>query len=173
MITSQFRFTFAVVNSSPTENSSSEKSTSKRIALGKIGEEYAAAHLEQAGYRIVAANVVLPVGRDRQGRTAHAELDLVAYEGKTLCFVEVKTRGSDWFAPPQVNVDRRKRRQIARAARAYRQMLGIIDDPFRYDVVTVVITNEEDGMVTPEIEVLRNFWTEERVRNRRFERFYD
>jgi Holliday junction resolvase-like predicted endonuclease len=65
----------------------------------------------------------------------------------------VKTRASDWFAPPQVNVDLRKRRQIARAARAYRHMLGIEDQPYRYDVVTVVLDEP------PQIELLRNFWT--------------
>src|SRR5689334_25073676 len=87
------------------------------LNLGKIGEEYAAAHLEQSGYRLVAANFTLPVGRNRRDAVITAELDLVAYDGPILCFVEVKTRTSDWFAPPEANVDRRKRRQIARAAR--------------------------------------------------------
>ncbi|HEY0365806.1 MAG TPA: YraN family protein, partial [Pyrinomonadaceae bacterium] len=92
------------------------------------------------------------------------------YEGDTLCFVEVKTRASDWFAPPQVNVDLRKRRQITRAARIYRQMLGIKNEPHRYDVVTVV-TNDQS---TPQIELLRNFWTEESLRKRRWTtNFYD
>ena len=67
----------------------------------------------------------------------------------------------DWFAPPQVNVDRRKRRQITRAARVYRQMLGIEDEPHRYDVVTVVIGNT----ATPQLELLRNFWSEKNLRH--------
>ena len=86
--------------------------------LGRRGEELAAAYLEQQGYRIVAANFTLPVGRNTRGAIVNAEIDLVAYDGATLCFVEVKTRASDWFAPPQVNVDLRKKRQVARAARA-------------------------------------------------------
>ncbi len=126
---------------------------SSPLELGKLGEAYAAAYLEQAGYRLVAANFTLPVGRNLRGAIVTSEIDLVAYDGDTLCFVEVKTRASDWFAPPQVNVDLRKRRQIARAARAYRHMLGIEDQPYRYDVLTVVLDEP------PQIELLRNFWT--------------
>ena len=141
-------------------------------SLGQLGESYAAAYLEQLGYRLVAANFTLPVGRNLRGAVINAEIDLVAYDGATLCFVEVKTRSSDWFAPPQVNVDLRKRRQISRAARVYRQMLGLKDQPYRYDVVTV-IPNDADPS-TPQIELLRNFWTDESLRKRRwsFETFY-
>src|ERR1051326_7954051 len=113
--------------------------SSPGIELGKLGEQYAAAYLEQLGYHLVAANFTLLVGRNLRGATINAEIDLVAYDGDTLCFIEVKTRASDWFAPPQVNVDLRKRRQITRAARVYRQMLGIEDEPHRCDVVTVVL----------------------------------
>ncbi|HEX3248936.1 MAG TPA: YraN family protein, partial [Pyrinomonadaceae bacterium] len=74
-------------------------------SLGKLGEDYAAAYLDQLGYRLVAANFTLPVGRNLHSAVVNAEIDLVAYDGDTLCFIEVKTRASDWFAPPQVNVD--------------------------------------------------------------------
>lgn len=129
---------------------------SSPITLGKLGEAYAAAYLEQLGYRLVAANFTLPVGRNLGGVVVTAEIDVVAYDEDTLCFVEVKTRASDWFAPPQVNVDLRKRRQIARAARAYRQMLGIEKQPYRYDVVTVIPNDANPS--TPQIELLQNFW---------------
>ena len=125
---------------------------SSPLEIGKLGEAYAAAYLEQLGYRLVAANFTLPVGRNLRGAVVTSEIDLVAYDGDTLCFVEVKTRASDWFARPQVNVDLRKRRQIARAARAYRHMLGIEDQPYRYDVLTVVLDE------APQIELLRNYW---------------
>lgn len=131
---------------------------SSPLELGKLGEAYAAAYLEQVGYRLVAANFTLPVGRNLRGAIVTSEIDLVAYDGDTLCFVEVKTRASDWFAPPQVNVDLRKRRQIARAARAYRHMLDIEDQPYRYDVLTVVLDEP------PQIELLRNFWTDRSIR---------
>ena len=139
-------------------------------SLGKLGEQYAAAHLDQLGYRLVAANFTLPVGRNLRGAVINAEIDLVAYDGETLCFIEVKTRASDWFAPPEVNVDLRKRRQITRAARVYRQMLGIEKEPHRYDVVTVVLNDTS----TPQIELLRNFWTDDSLRKRRWSTdFYD
>jgi putative endonuclease len=133
-------------------------------SLGKLGEAYAAAYLTQLGYRLVATNFTLPVGRNLRGAVVNAEIDLVAYDDDVLCFVEVKTRSSDWFAPPEVNVDLRKRRQITRAARVYRQMLGIEDEPHRYDVVTVVLSNDS----TPQIELLRNFWTEASLHKRRW-----
>jgi putative endonuclease len=133
-------------------------------SLGRLGESYAASYLEQHGYNLVAANFTLPVGRNLRGAVINAEIDLVAYDREVLCFVEVKTRASDWFAPPQVNVDRRKRRQIARAARAYRRMLGLEDQTYRYDVVAVVLASDS----TPRIELLRNFWTEESLRKPRW-----
>jgi len=139
-------------------------------SLGQLGESYAAAYLDQLGYRLVAANFTLPVGRNRRGAIINAEIDLIAYDNDTLCFIEVKTRSSDWFAPPQVNVDLRKRRQITRAARIYRQMLGIENEAHRYDVVTVIINDDS----TPQIELLRNFWTEASLRKRRGQtNFYD
>jgi len=151
------------------------RSSSKpeRLSLGKRGEAFAAAYLEQAGYRLVAANFTLPVGRNLRGAVVNTEIDLVAYDGETLCFVEVKTRASDWFAPPQINVDRRKQRQISRAAAAYRNMFGLEDQPYRYDVITVVLSKEESES-RPRIELLRNFWTEASVRKRhRQERYYE
>lgn len=129
--------------------------TSPGIELGKLGEAYAAAYLEQLGYQLVAANFTLPVGRNLRGALVNAEIDLVAYEHDTLCFVEVKTRASDWFAPPQANIDLRKRRQIARAARAYREFFELDDQPYRYDVVTVVLSDPH----SPQIELLRNYFT--------------
>src|SRR5918998_3279361 len=108
--------------------------TSPAIELGKLGEAYAAAYLDQRGYRLVAANFTLPVGRNLRGVIVNAEIDLIAYDGETLCFIEVKTRASDWFAPPQVNVDLRKRRQVARAARTYRRMFELENETYRYDV---------------------------------------
>ena len=142
--------------------------------LGKRGEQLAAAYLEQQGYRIVAANFSLPVGRNLRGAILNAEIDLVAYEGATLCFVEVKTRASDWFAPPQVNVDLRKQRQIARAARAYRRMLDLETAPYRYDVVSVILPAATDTVAKIQIEILRGFWTEAKLRKRHWsDRYWD
>ena len=142
------------------------------ITLGQLGELFAAAYLQQRGYRIVAANFSLPVGRNIRGAIVNAEIDLIAYDGPILCFVEVKTRASDWFAPPQVNVDRRKQRQVSRAARAYRKMQDLKDQPYRYDVVTVILG---DNQRLKEIEILKGFWTDSVLRTTRpvDDRFFD
>jgi putative endonuclease len=129
--------------------------SSPGIELGKLGERYAVAYLEQLGYQLVAANFTLPVGRNLRGALINAEIDIVAYEHNTLCFVEVKTRASDWFAPPQVNVDLRKRRQLARAARAYCRLFDLEDSSYRFDVVTVVLSDVE----SPRVDLLRNYFT--------------
>jgi putative endonuclease len=139
---------------------------SPHLELGRRGEELAAAYLLKLGYRIVAANFSVPVGRNRSGAVINVEIDLVAYEGQTLCFVEVKSRASSWFAPPQANVDRRKQRQISRAARVYRRMFDLAGAPYRYDVVTVVLPAEEDNAVEFEIQLLRNYWSEDMLRKR-------
>jgi putative endonuclease len=131
-----------------------------------MGEAYARAYIEQQGYRIVAANFSLPVGRNLRGAIVNAEIDLVAYDGPVLCFLEVKTRASDWFAPPQVNIDRRKQRQISRAARAYRRMFGLEHAAYRFDVVTVVLPVNESSTTTFQIELLRSYWTDARLKKR-------
>jgi len=135
----------------------------QHFELGARGEALAIDHLERLGYRIVAANFSLPIGRNTRDAIVIAEIDVVAYDGPILCFVEVKTRVSDDFALPQANVDLRKRRQIARAARGYRRMMGLTAAAFRYDVVTVVAKPDD---VNPRIEILKGFWTDEQLRKK-------
>jgi putative endonuclease len=138
-------------------------SPSPHFELGRRGETLAVERLQQLGFRIVASNFSLPIGRNLRDVVINAEIDIVAYDGPVLCFVEVKTRASDDFAPPQVNVDLRKRRQIARAANAYRRMLGLRNAPYRYDVVTVVLNTEP---IAPSIQLIKNFWSDETLRPR-------
>ena len=141
----------------------------RHLQLGERGEALALEHLERAGYHIVAANFSLPIGRNLRDAIVNAEIDLVAYDGPTLCFIEVKTRVSDEIALPQTNVDLRKRRQIARAARGYRRMFGLMKAPYRYDVVTVLAKPEIDF---PRIELLKGFWTDEQLRKRKWHEPY-
>ena len=155
----------------------SEKDNEPQIAplghfdLGRRGEALAVDHLEQNGYRMVAANFSLPIGRNLRDVIVNAEIDIVAYDGSVLCFVEVKTRASDDFAPPQANVDLRKRRQISRAAFAYRRMFGLVDAAYRYDVVTVVA--KPDGSA-PRIELLKGFWSDAQLKKRkRYKHYWD
>jgi putative endonuclease len=140
------------------------------IDLGRRGERLAADYLRARGYELVASNFKLSVGRNRRGAVVQAEIDLVAYDGPVLCFVEVKTRASDWFAAPEANVDLRKQRQVTRAARAYRRLLGLRGAPRRYDVVTVILPppDAEGREPAPRVELLRNFWAEDKFRKRRW-----
>jgi len=158
------------------------------IALGRSGEELAAAYLCQLGFRIVAANFVVPAGRNRNDAVVNLEIDLVAYEGPVLCFVEVKTRASDWFAPPTANVDLRKQRQITRAARVYRRMFGLEAEPYRFDVVSVILPASSDissaeggnphaaGVLVNsksfQINLFRNFWGTAKFQKKRAQYVY-
>jgi putative endonuclease len=131
-------------------------------ALGEAGEILAAAFLVSNGYRIVVTNFKVPVGRNSKGVAVTGEIDIVALDGGTLCFVEVKTRRSDEFTSPETNVDRRKQRQVTRTAKMYRRLFNIWEMPYRYDVVTVLMP---DG-AQPTIELLKDFWNEAKFRKR-------
>jgi putative endonuclease len=147
-----------------------ETGIAPHLLLGRRGEELAALFLESIGFRLVASNFKLPVGRSLRGALVHAEIDCIAYEGATLCFIEVKTRSSTWFAMPEANVDLRKQRQITRAARVYRRTFGVAEEAYRYDVVALVLPHEDAGAKTkpPRAELLRNFWTDAKFRKRRW-----
>jgi putative endonuclease len=149
--------------------SEADASRAQTFQLGARGEALAIEHLERCGYRIVAANFTLPIGRNLRGAIVNAEIDIVAYDGPTLCFIEVKARASDEFASPQTNVDLRKRRQIARAARGYRRMFGLMNSPFRYDVITVVGKPDDTN---PRIKLQKAFWSDEQLRKTRWQDTY-
>src|SRR5688572_15973137 len=85
--------------------------------LGRKGEALASEYLVRQGYRLVIANFKAPVGRNTKGVQVTGEIDIIALDGETLCFVEVKTRRSDEFTPVIANVDARKQRQIIRSAK--------------------------------------------------------
>ena len=126
------------------------------------------AYLSQLGFQIVAANFFVPVGRNRNDAIINAEIDVVAYEESVLCFIEVKTRASDWFAPPTANVDLRKQRQITRAAHAYRRMFDLTEAPYRFDVVSIVLPPGAADSPSPlQIELFRSFWATDKFREPR------
>ena len=137
-------------------------STRSTRPLGEKGERLASAFLEQEGYRIVMSNFTVPVGRNSRGVQVTGEIDLIALEGDTLCFIEVKTRRSDAIAGPLASVDLRKQRQIARTARVYRRIFGLQEMPYRFDVVSVLM---EKGLA-PRLELYRGFWSEAKFKKR-------
>jgi putative endonuclease len=130
--------------------------------LGERGEALAADYLIKNGYRIVVANFKVPVGRNSKGVQVTGEIDLIALDGGTLCFVEVKTRRSDEFTPVITAVDTRKQRQITRTAKVYRRIFGVWDMEHRFDVVTVLMLKH----AVPEITLTKGFWNESKFRKR-------
>lgn len=95
--------------------------------LGDRGERAAARYLRRRGYELLARNC-----RGRLG-----ELDLVAREGQTIVFVEVKTRRSDDRGHPAESITPDKERRLTRAALSFLKAHGLLDRPARFDVVAV------------------------------------
>ncbi len=98
-----------------------------RQGLGRRGERDAERYLKRHGYRILGRNF----------RAAGAEIDLIAAEGETLVFVEVKARRGIGTGTPQEAVDGRKQRRIRRAAEIYVARTRAHDYPIRFDVVAI------------------------------------
>ena len=109
--------------------------TDTRRATGIRGEEEAARFLARCGYAILDKNV----------RTRAGEIDLVAKEGKTLVFVEVKTRRDLAGDPPQAAVNTRKQNRLGKLALGYLKLRRLREVPCRFDVVAVIV-NEEGGV---------------------------
>jgi putative endonuclease len=105
------------------------RSQPHRRAQGRVGEEDAVRWLLTQGFEILERNVVNHAG----------ELDVVAKEGDTLCFLEIKARATDTYGPAIAAVDARKQRRISRAASLYLAMKGnakgLQDAPCRFDVL--------------------------------------
>jgi putative endonuclease len=135
----------------------------RHLELGSFGEQAALEYLKYSeGYQIVATNYRVPFGRGVRGQKLNGEIDIIAYDNATLVFVEVKTRMSSDIASPEQSVDLRKRRQIARAAQRYKQIMSVVAETHRYDVVTVIPT--EHG---PRIELLRAYFDDSVFRFRK------
>ncbi len=95
--------------------------------LGRTGEGLARRYLERKGFRVVAESYRLHRG----------EIDLVARDGETLVFVEVKTRRGPGLGLPEEAVTPAKQRQIRRVAREYLIEKGLGDVICRFDVLAV------------------------------------
>ena len=109
--------------------------------LGKKGEEAALRFLKKRGYRIVEKNYVCKMG----------EMDIIAKEKDTLVFVEVKTRTSTFFGPPQLAVNSRKQRQLSKVALNYLNEKRLKDVKARFDVVAILLRQKGE-----EIELIKD-----------------
>ncbi|MBX3121444.1 MAG: YraN family protein [Nitrospira sp.] len=99
----------------------------RRRLLGDEGEGQAEAYLRRQGYRILGRNVRSPLG----------ELDLIADDGGTLVFVEVKRRRSGAYGGAIEAVDARKRAKLIQLASQYLAQHRLHDRPCRFDVVLI------------------------------------
>jgi putative endonuclease len=107
-------------------------SADRRKRIGELGEQFAADHLVRRGFRIV----------DRNYRTRWGELDIVAFDGRTLAFCEVKTlRASAAWSSPFESLHARKRAQVRNMARRWLAERG--KRPFalilRFDAIGVTL----------------------------------
>jgi putative endonuclease len=113
--------------------------------LGKKGEEKALRFLKKKGYRIIEQNYVCNLG----------EMDIIAKEKDTLGFVEVKTRTSMAFGPPQLAVTPTKQHQLSKVAMNFLKEKRIVDAKARFDVVAILLAPGIE-----EIELIRDaFYT--------------
>jgi putative endonuclease len=101
--------------------------TMQRQNLGKSGEDRAVRELERRGYAILA----------RRYRTRHGEIDVVADDGGTIVFVEVKARESDECGGAAEAVTTHKQRRLTAMAVDYLARNHVTDRPCRFDVVAI------------------------------------
>jgi putative endonuclease len=117
-------------------------------SLGQRGEDFAARYLRRLGYQRVGRQVDLGVG----------ELDIVAVDnraaaGRTIVFVEVKTRTSDTAGLPAEAVDQERQTRLTRAALAYLKAHGLLEHRARFDVIALTWP---DGAAAPTLEHIQD-----------------
>jgi putative endonuclease len=112
-------------------------------SLGDRGEGAAAKFLKRQGFHILARGLDSPLG----------ELDIVAVDGRTVVFVEVKTRRSDDAGRPSEAIDQRKEQRMTQAALAYLKSNRLLNYSARFDVVAIAWP---DDARKPTIEHFKN-----------------
>jgi putative endonuclease len=113
----------------------------QNLFLGKAGEELAVKLLKNNGYKIIARN----------HKDALGEIDIIAKDKETICFVEVKTRRTDKFGSPLEAVSFHKQRQISKAALGFLKKMNLLDSSARFDVVSVLYEEEK-----PRLELFKD-----------------
>lgn len=110
--------------------------TTTTTEKGKQGEEIAVEYLQENGMAIL----------DRNWRSGSYEIDIVARDGNILVFVEVKARATNIWGEPQTSVTADKQKNLIRAANKY-VTIKDIDSDVRFDIVSIIIKNEDDDIV--------------------------
>ena len=112
-------------------------------SLGQRGEDEAVRYLKRHGYRLLARHVDSPLG----------EVDIIAVDGRTVVFVEVKTRTSTDAGHPADAIDARKEQRMTQAALAYLKAHRLLQYAARFDVVAITWS---DSARRPVIEHYKN-----------------
>ena len=115
--------------------------TKERLELGKLGEKLALKEIKRLGYKKIVPNYRCPLG----------EVDLIAMDGDTLVFLEIKTRKARSIEYAKEAVNARKRRQLSKVALAYMKSNDCCDAKARFDVVAISL-----GVEKPEVQVIKN-----------------
>ena len=100
--------------------------------LGKLGEDIAVNYLVEKGYQVL----------ERNWRSGHKEIDIIAMDGQELVIVEVKSRKSDTFGDPDIAVGADKQRMLIWAANTYVRYKNL-DVDVRFDVISIIITDTD------------------------------
>ena len=100
--------------------------------LGKKGEDAAVSFLKDNGYKILLRNYKTNLG----------EIDIIACDKGTICFIEVKTRQSDRFGLPAEAISESKQRQISKAALIFLKEKKLLDKKARFDVISVFYSKD-------------------------------
>lgn len=100
------------------------------LPLGRYGEDLASKHLKSKGYKII----------DRNFRCRVGEVDIVVQDDQTLIFVEVKTRFSDKYGPPEEAITPWKLKSIIRTAQFYKMLHPDLPESLRIDAVLVELS---------------------------------
>jgi putative endonuclease len=113
----------------------------RRQKFGRRSEELAVSHLKKRGYKIL----------ERNYRTRLGEIDIIARDGRSLAFVEVKARKSTSFGNPKWAVTPKKQMKISMVALEYLKRTGQSNAKARFDVVTIIADKTE-----PHVELIQN-----------------
>ena len=113
----------------------------RRQRFGRQSEELAVNQLKKLGYKII----------ERNYRTKLGEIDIIAKDGRSLVFVEVKARHSHRFGHPKLAVTIKKQKKISMAALSYLKSTNQLNCKARFDVVAITAGNKH-----PQIEIVRN-----------------
>ncbi len=111
-----------------------EKNKQTPFDLGKLGEKIALHFLEDNKYKVIARNY----------RLFRGEIDIIAYDQKTLVFVEVKTRRSTNYGFPEESVTSSKQQQIRKIAHGFLTKNNLQDVECRFDVISLSFDEKEE-----------------------------